>query len=84
MSDSAAIVPMHAGIDAAMGPRTRGALPPVCPPPESPPRQCSSSPLFWAWCSPFHQFSIPAHHPQARGFSSEPLANLLVKRRRLD
>ncbi len=83
MSDRAAIVPPHAGINAAMGPRTRGALPPVCPPPANPPRESSSSPLLWPWCRPIHQVSTPAHYPHARGFSSEHLANPLVKRPRL-
>ncbi len=83
MSERAAVVPPNSGLIAAMGPRNRGSLPPVCLLPETPPGEAASSPLLWPWRRLIHQGSPPPHALEDRRFSAQHLVNLLVNRPRL-
>jgi len=84
MSDSVAVLPPPSGLRVAMDPPNRGSLPPVCLPLRNPPRHSAAAPCFCPWGRPLHQASTPPHPLTARGLPSQHLANLLVKRLRLD
>ena len=84
MNDRVAVLLPLSGLHVAMAPPTRGSLPPVCLPLGNPLRNSASAPCFSPWDRPLHQASMPSHPLNARALSSQPLANLLVKRPRLD
>ena len=75
MSHSAAVVLPHAGILAAPVPRNRGALPPVCPPPEPRRRTPTSSSPSWPQVPPRLRVMTPLLPRQSAG-GPPPLAQM--------
>ena len=83
MSHSAAVVLPHAGLLTAPVPRNRGALPPVCPPPEPRRRTPTSSSLSWPQLPPRLRVMTPLLPPAARRRSPTARTHVLPKRLRL-